>query len=61
MITRALRLLEELGDLRLVSLLQEVCATQETRLLTTRQERDNSDFLAEPNRFSLVVIDSTFD
>jgi len=61
MITRALRLLEELGDLRPVSLLQEVCATQETRLLATRQERHDSDFLAEPNGFSLVVIDSTFD
>jgi len=61
MITRALRLFEELGDLRLVSLLQEVCATQETRLFTTRQERDHSDFLTESNGFPFVIIDSTFD
>jgi hypothetical protein len=61
MITRALRLFEEFSDLSLIGFLQQVCATQETRLLTTRQKRDCSDLFTEPDRFSFVVIDSTFD
>jgi hypothetical protein len=61
MITRALRLFEELGDLDFIGSLQQVSATKKTRFLPTRQERHNPNFLTETNSFSLVVIDSTFD
>jgi hypothetical protein len=61
MITRALRLFEELGDLDFVRSLQEVSATQETSFLPARQDRHDTNFLAEANSLALVIIDSTFD
>ncbi len=61
MITRALRLFEEFGDLNFVSSLQQVGATKKTRFLTARQERHNSNLFTEANGFAFVIIDSSFD
>jgi hypothetical protein len=61
MITRALRLLEELGDLSLVRFFQEIGSSNKRATLTTRQESNNANLFTETNSFSFVVIDSTFD
>ena len=61
MITRALRLFEELSDLNLVGFLQQVRAAKKTSLLSTRQHRNNANFFTEANSLALIVVDSTFN